>query len=457
MKKRKVIAAGILMCGLFLSGCSGQDAAQFFNGAEEVSVDNDTKNQQSVDNQNGGNAENKLEDSGANVNDENSNNKTGSSTEYPNGNSAGTSENSNEKTAQSERDERKETYTGATISLVMVGDMLLHTPVEESALQEDGKYNFDAIFANTRSQIQVADIALVNQEVIIGGEELGISGYPCFNAPYEAGDALVNAGFDVICHATNHALDQGKKGVKNCLNFWKNSYPETTVLGINQSQEAQDSIYIYEQDGIQIAILNYTYGTNGIEIPSDMPYAVNLLNEEKVTADIKKAEELADFTVVCPHWGTEYELGISAEQEKWTELFLENGVDLVLGTHPHVIEPIELLVDEETGNEMLVYYSLGNFVNWTASSGEGIANRMVGGMAVVTIGQETNGEGFILDYGVTAVVCHLEEGTNGVTTYPLSKYSEELAEKNKIIAQDSNFSKEYCTTLCNTVWGDLWK
>ena len=457
MKKRKVIAAGILMCGLFLSGCSGQDAAQFFNGAEEVSVDNDTKNQQSVDNQNGGNAENKLEDSGANVNDENSNNKTGSSTEYPNGNSAGTSENSNEKTAQSERDERKETYTGATISLVMVGDMLLHTPVEESALQEDGKYNFDAIFANTRSQIQVADIALVNQEVIIGGEELGISGYPCFNAPYEAGDALVNAGFDVICHATNHALDQGKKGVKNCLNFWKNSYPETTVLGINQSQEAQDSIYIYEQDGIQIAILNYTYGTNGIEIPSDMPYAVNLLNEEKVTADIKKAEELADFTVVCPHWGTEYELGISAEQEKWTKLFMENGVDLVLGTHPHVIEPIELLVDEETGNEMLVYYSLGNFVNWTASSGEGIANRMVGGMAEVTIGQETNGEGFILDYGVTAVVCHLEEGTNGVTTYPLSKYSEELAEKNKIIAQDSNFSKEYCTTLCNTVWGDLWK
>lgn len=439
MKKRKVIAAGILMCGLFLSGCSGQDAAQFFNGAEEVSVDNDAKNQPSVDNQNGG--ENELENSGANGNE----------------NSAGTSENSNEKTAQSERDERKETYTGATISLVMVGDMLLHTPVEESALQEDGKYNFDVIFANTRSQIQAADIALVNQEVIIGGEELGISGYPCFNAPYEAGDALVNAGFDVICHATNHALDQGKKGVKNCLNFWKNSYPETTVLGINQSQEAQDSIYIYEQDGIQIAILNYTYGTNGIEIPSDMPYAVNLLDEEKVTADIKKAEELADFTVVCPHWGTEYELGISAEQEKWTKLFLENGVDLVLGTHPHVIEPIELLVDEETGNEMLVYYSLGNFVNWTASSGEGIANRMVGGMAEVTIGQEKNGEGFILDYGVTAVVCHLEEGINGVTTYPLSKYSEELAEKSKIIQQDSNFSKEYCTTLCNTVWGDLWK
>ena len=436
MKNRKIIATGILISGLLLSGCDGQEVAHFFNGAEEASVDNDAENNKNVDNQNDGNLENE------NLND----NKTAD---------ARVEDNSEDVSGAGQ--EEKAVYTGPSTSLIMVGDMLLHTPVEESALQEDGSYNFDAIFLNTKTKIQAADIALVNQEVIIGGEELGISGYPCFNAPYEAGDALVNAGFDVICHATNHALDQGKKGVKNCLNFWKNSYPGTTVLGMNQSQEEQDNIYIYEQDGIQIAILNYTYGTNGIEIPSDMPYAVNLLEEEKVLADIKKAEELADFTVVCPHWGTEYELGVSGEQEKWAKLFLENGVDLVLGTHPHVIEPIELLVDEETGNEMLVYYSLGNFVNWTASSGEDIANRMVGGMAEVTIGQDEQGNGFILDYGVTAVVCHLEEGINGVTTYPLSNYTEELASKNAIIAQDGNFSKEYCTTLCDTVWGELWK
>lgn len=344
-----------------------------------------------------------------------------------------------------------------SISLVMVGDILLHTPVEESALQEDGSYNFDAIFANLKPDIEEADVALVNQEVIVGGADLGISGYPAFNAPFEAGNALVDAGFDIVLHGTNHALDKGKKGLTSCLDFWDEQYPDITVLGINESQEEQDSIYIYEQDGIRLAILNYTYGTNGISLPSDMPYAVDLLEKEKVIADLQQAEELADFTIVCPHWGTEYYLGVSSEQAKWAQIFLENGADLVLGTHPHVIEPIEWLTDEETENEMLVYYSLGNFVNWTSSSGEGIANRMVGGMAVVTIGLDENGAVAITDYGVTALVCHLQDGTNGVTTYALSDYTDEQGTTNAIIAQDSNFSREYCVNLCNEVWGDLWK
>lgn len=338
------------------------------------------------------------------------------------------------------------------ISLVMVGDILLHTPVEESALQEDGSYNFDAIFANVQEDIREADLAIVNQEVIIGGEELGITGYPSFNAPYEAGDALAAAGFDVICHGTNHALDKGKKGVVNCIAYWKNNYPDIAVLGINESEEARDTVYVYEQEGIRIAVLNYTYGTNGIALPADMPYAVNLLEEEQVIADIRKAEELADFTVVCPHWGTEYELGISNEQQKWTEIFLENGVDLVLGTHPHVIEPIEWVTDENTGEKMLVYYSLGNFVNWTSGTGEGVANRMVGGMAKVTIGLDEERNARITDYGIEGLVCHLEEGTNGVTTYLLSDYTEELAEKNAIIAQDPAFCLEYCEELCRKVW-----
>ena len=157
------------------------------------------------------------------------------------------------------------------------------------------------------------------------------------------------------------------------------------MLGINESQEAQDhNIFVYEQEGIRIAVLNYTYGTNGIPMPSGMPYAVNLLEEKKVAADIAKAKTMSDFIIVCPHWGTEYQLTPSAEQARWTQIFLENGVDLVIGTHPHVIEPVEW-VQDDNGNEMLVYYSLGNFVNWTSSSGKGIANRMVGGMAEVTI------------------------------------------------------------------------
>lgn len=345
----------------------------------------------------------------------------------------------------------------AQVTLAMVGDILLHTPVEKSAQREDGSYSYDAIFENTKELISSADLALVNQEVILGGSELGISGYPAFNAPYEVGDDLVEAGFDVICHATNHALDKGKKGLLNCISFWDTHYPAIQVLGIHDSSE--DDLYIYEQNGIRIAFLNYTYSTNGVAMPDDMPFAVDMLtqgNQNKIIADIQRAEEEADFTVVCPHWGTEYRLTKDSSQEKWTKLFLENGVDLVLGTHPHVIEPVEYLTDE-AGHEMLVYYSLGNFVNWTSSSGEGIANRMVGGMAQVTIEKDDAGNAFISDYGIKALVCHLTEGTDGVTVEQLSEYSEEKAASNAIVRQDPAFSYEYCVNLCNDVWGELWR
>ncbi len=352
---------------------------------------------------------------------------------------------------------QEEISTPTTLSLVMVGDVLLHTPLAESAKREDGSYDFTAVFANMKEEIQGADLALVNQEVIIGGTELGVSGYPAFNAPYELGDALVEAGFDVVCHATNHTLDKGRKGVVRCMEFWRNTYPEIAVLGVNESAEAQDEIYVYEQDGIRVAILNYTYGTNGIPLPEDMPYVVNLLEEERVIADIQRAEEQADFTIVCPHWGTEYLLGISGQQEKWTKIFVENGVDLVLGTHPHVIEPIEWVQDADTGQEMLVYYSLGNFVNWTSGRGEGVANRMVGGMAEITLEKSEDGVVSIADYGVRALVCHVSEGSDGVTVYPLAEYTEEQGQESAIIGQDGNFSKEYCVELCNKIWGDFWR
>lgn len=344
-----------------------------------------------------------------------------------------------------------------TVTLKMVGEILLHTPVEESCQKEDGTYDFTDLFANVKEEIQAADIALVNQEVIIGGEELGVSGYPAFNAPYEVADALVDTGFDVILHATNHAMDKGKRGITNCLTNWEASYPEIRILRINESQQAQDTINVFEQNGIRIAILNYTYGLNGIELPSDMPYAVNLLDGEKVRSDIAKAKEQADFIVVCPHWGTEYRLQPDSMQEKWTKIFAECGVDLVIGTHPHVIEPIEWVMDEASGNQMLVYYSLGNFVNWTSGSGDGVASRMVGGMAEVTIGLDGNGEAVVEDYSIDALVTQVEPGYGGVTTYYLRDYTDELAEKNAIIKQDADFSREYCVELCDKVWGDLWK
>jgi poly-gamma-glutamate synthesis protein (capsule biosynthesis protein) len=345
------------------------------------------------------------------------------------------------------------------ITIVMVGDILLHTPVEEAAKRDDGSYNFDFIFENLKKDISSADIAIVNQEVIIGGEELGVSGYPAFNAPYQAGDALVEAGFDVVCHGTNHALDKGKSGLLNCCKYWREQHPEITVVGINETEDAYNNIDIVEEKGIKIAILNYTYGTNGIPQPKGMPHAVDMLDKDKVERDLKFAEENADFTIVCPHWGTEYNLGVDKSQKYWTEIFRKNGADLVLGTHSHVIEPIEMLEDVGIGitnnhgdGDMLVYYSLGNFVNWTSGKGKGVANRMVGGMADVTIGRNAKGEVVIKSYGVTPVVTHLQKGHEGVIVYPLTEYTDELGKNNEIVKQDPGFSAQYCRELANKVW-----
>ena len=350
----------------------------------------------------------------------------------------------------------EDVYVEPEIDLIMVGDILLHDSIHESGKLDDGTYNYDHMFEQVKEDVQAADLAIVNQEVILGGKELGLTGYPSFNGAFEVGDSLVDAGFDVVLHATNHALDKGKTALLNCIDYWETSHSEVGVLGIYDSQEDyENNVYIYEQDGIKIGILNYTYGTNGIPLPDGMPYAVGLLEEEKVIADIKKANELADFVVVCPHWGIEYQHVQNSDQEYWANIFLENGVDLVIGTHAHYIQPVDMLKNE-AGDEMLVYWSLGNFINATSGEGAGTSDRMVGGMAEVTIAKTEDGSVYIKNYGVEPLVTQLAYGPQEITTYKLSDYTEALASQNKVIEKDSAFSLEYCQNLCEEVFGDLY-
>ena len=173
--------------------------------------------------------------------------------------------------------------------------------------------------------------------------------------------------------------------------------------------------------------------------------------------DIARAKEMSDFVVVCPHWGTEYNLGTDKMQKKWTDIFLQNGVDLVIGTHPHVIEPIEMLEDEATGHKMLVYYSLGNFCSWTSSDGEGVANRSIGGLAQVTLRRDDGGNVVIADYGIQPIICNLSHAEQGVAVYNIQDYTEVMANGSIIKEKDSNFSLQYATDLCDEVWGDLWR
>ncbi len=350
----------------------------------------------------------------------------------------------------------KATVSDNSVSLIMVGDVLLHDSVNRNCMTPEGTYDYSHIFENTKKEISDADIALVGQEVIIGGEELGVTGYPSFNAPFEIGRELARTGFDVVCQANNHALDRKKAGIEKCLDFWRTEYPEMAVIGIYDDEISSENILIYEKNGIRIAILNYTYGTNGVEMPKDMPYAVNILKEQEVIDDIERAERDADFTVVCPHWGTEYNLDISTDQDKWTDLFCQYGVDLVIGTHPHVIEPIQWIGEEGADRRMLVYYSLGNYVNWTSGAGEGISTRMVGGMASINLVKGEDGKVTIGDYGVEALVCHLSKEKGGISVYRLADYNDDLADTNEIKNQDPDFSRQYCVDLCDRIWGNIW-
>lgn len=335
------------------------------------------------------------------------------------------------------------------VAISMVGDVLMHNPTLKSGLQEDGSYNYDHLFKNVKKHMENTDISLANQEVILGGTDLGISAYPAFNAPQELGDSLVQSGFNTILHATNHTLDKGEKGVDSALTYWKEKHPETTVLGIHESQEDRDQIYIFEKKGFKIAILNYTYGVNGNRIPEDRPYIVDLMDKSQMEKDIQKANELADYVIVCPHWGTEYVFEATDEQKEWTEFFLKQGVDLVIGTHPHVIEPVEWVEDGE--NKMLVFYSLGNFV-----SCQDKWYRMLGAMANVKLLKDADGNVTVTEYGVEPLVTHIA-GKTEYTTYYLKDYTEELAKKNKIRNVDSSFSVEKLKELSKEVFGDLYQ
>lgn len=153
------------------------------------------------------------------------------------------------------------------VTLLAVGDDLVHGSTLNGGLQEDGTYDFNGFYRHLKDEISAADIAIINQETILGGAEFEYVGYPCFNTPDAMGDAIVNAGFDVVLHATNHTMDKGAKGVENCINFWKTAHPEITLLGIYDSPEAQNTVAVVEKNGIRIAMLNYTYGLNGIPLP----------------------------------------------------------------------------------------------------------------------------------------------------------------------------------------------
>ncbi|MDR2654725.1 MAG: CapA family protein [Oscillospiraceae bacterium] len=340
------------------------------------------------------------------------------------------------------------------VKLLMAGDNLLHLPVVNSGWQPDGSYNFDHLFANLKDDIQSADIAVINQETVLGGTEIGLSEYPQFNSPQEVGDAIAAAGFDVVMHANNHVMDRGFDAIERTMRFWK-KYPNITVVGVNENEDEYNNIKTVEVNGLTLAILSYTDSTNGIPVPQDKPWLVNMTDEEKIAADIARAKETADFIIALPHWGIEYSYTPSENQELYARFMANLGVDLIIGTHPHVLEPIEW-IDRKDGGRTLVYYSLGNFV-----SNQNESPRMLGGIAEVTIVKAGDEPAYIETAAIEPVVTHFEAGDLNYGVYKLSQYTDELAARHRLRTAGSYYSDSghlfgvnWLRKLCEQVLGE---
>ena len=253
-----------------------------------------------------------------------------------------------------------------TIHMSATGDIMCHLTNVKNAYNSTSKdYDFSNVFKNIKDYTQNADITVGNLETTFAGASRGYTGYPTFNTPEVLGKNLKDIGFDVICTANNHSMDKGYSGIESTLDFLDEYGLDH--MGTARSSEEQDTILVKDVNGIKIAFLAYTYGTNGITIPSGKEYCVNLIDKNLIKEHINLAKEKeVDAICVSMHWGTEYRLTPTSSQEELADFLFKNGVDIILGSHPHVLEPMEkrtVTLEDGTTKDGFVIYSLGNFVS----------------------------------------------------------------------------------------------
>ena len=247
------------------------------------------------------------------------------------------------------------------VRVFMVGDALIHSCVYQDAKTSDGGYDFKPMLELIKPISSKYDLVYYNQETVLGGTELGLSNYPRFNSPYEVGDAFIDAGFNLVSLATNHTMDKGEVGVANSVNYWNKHKDKVVTSGqwISAESREEETAKVYEKNGIKYAFLSYTTWTNGLETPAGKEYLNNVYSDEKAAADIAKVKDKCDIIIVAMHWGTEYSLGVDSSQDRIAKFLSDQGVQLIIGAHPHVVEPVEWINDGKT----FVIYSLGNLIS----------------------------------------------------------------------------------------------
>ena len=321
----------------------------------------------------------------------------------------------------------EEVFKPTSAKLVAVGDNLMHRSCTLSAKNADGTYDFTKHFANMADIFKAADLAVISQDTVLGGIELGATSTETgiFNTAVELADGMADAGINVVLAANNHIMDEGSAGLNTMMSYFSTKYPNITLLGVNNSREAKDEPVYVETNNIKIAMINYSYGSNQTADLDASPYLLNQYDEDWLAYILKQAREEADFIIAFPFWGEQNSMDYTQEQERQAQFLADNGVDLIIGSYPHVVEPVKWIT-AENGDRTLVYYSLGNF-----QSIQNTVENMLGGQANITISKEEDGT-HISDYSLDFVVTHYEQRESSeyydiVTTYPLADYTSDLA------------------------------
>lgn len=318
----------------------------------------------------------------------------------------------------------------SSLSLLMVGDALIHASLYNDAKKGVDDYDFRHIFEYIRPVVKNHDLAFYNQETIIGGNHLELSSYPCFNTPHQFADLMVEMGFNIVSLANNHSLDKGEVGIINSNNYWQTKDVLTAGTYLSDDDKFKDNIKI--KNDISYSLLSYTTNTNGLKVPSGKEYLLNIFDYDKVSSDIERIRDKVDLLIVSMHWGEEYTNTPTANQKEIAQFLSSLGVDIVIGHHPHVIQPIEYL------DGTLVFYSLGNFIS--AQIG---VDRLTGLMASLKV-NKTENDGLVTinfsDLEATFLYTYYRNWANfklipfdQLTTDVLANYEEVYNKYNKIV------------------------
>ncbi len=309
------------------------------------------------------------------------------------------------------------------IKFLAAGDNIIHENVytDAKARAKDGeKYNFFDMYEGIADMVKSADLAFINQETPICGDEMTVSGYPNFNTPEAAGDALIELGFDIINIANNHMLDKKEAGYKNTLAYWKAREDKVTMLGGYYDRADYENIRIVEKNGVSIAFISYTYGTNGMYLPVGSTMYVPYIDEAEIVRMTKKADALADLVFVVMHWGEENYFTLSSSQKTLASAITEAGADVIIGMHPHVIQNMEWKTASD-GTRTLVIYSLGNLISTQYDN-----MNLVGGIVTFDIVKDKAGNITIENPIYNPTVTHYNKQRLGLQVYLMEDYTEEL-------------------------------